>query len=338
MDNGSALFREFAGKNVLFITTKNMDYIRNVQEIERLKESAQSLSVLGSNEKSYIKRLVYVFSRLLFMPLKKFDTVFAGFAPQLVLPFFRRRFRGKFIAEDFFISLYDTFVCDRKKVRKDSWAANVLHKLDQKTLMAGNMIIADTKAHRDYFTGEFGAEPDKMRVLYLEADRNIYYPRKTEKTPEDRDKFTVLYFGSILPLQGVETILDCINLMKEYHNILFDVIGPVNADKGRFEGCNVRFTPWLRQEELAERIAKADLCLAGHFNPDIGKASRTIPGKAYIYEAMEKPMILGDNSANRELFSEDGSRHFFVAMGDASALRDKICRVSEKLGFTLKNN
>ena len=45
---------------------------------------------------------------------------------------------------------------------------------------------------------------------------------------------------------------------------------------------------WLPQEKLAEYIDMADLCLAGHFNAAVEKASRTIPGKAYIYQAMGK--------------------------------------------------
>ena len=168
-----------------------------------------------------------------------------------------------------------------------------------------------------------------MHVVYLEADKSVYYPRKVSS--DFIGKFTVLYFGSVLPLQGTEVILECVRLMKDCGDIMFDFIGPVSDDE--IEKCkdsNVRFTPWLSQDALAERIAAADLCLAGHFNASIGKASRTIPGKAYIYEAMEKPMILGDNPANHELFSE-GTAHYFVKMGDAEKLKEKILFASQQL-------
>ena len=68
----------------------------------------------------------------------------------------------------------------------------------------------------------------------------------------------------------------------------------------------------------------ADLCLAGHFNDRIDKAKRTIAGKTYIYRAMGKPVILGDNAANRELYEEDGRTVFYTKMGDPSALKDTI--------------
>ena len=47
--------------------------------------------------------------------------------------------------------------------------------------------------------------------IKFEADKSIYYPREN-KTNKD---FTVLYFGSILPLQGVSVILEAINLLKD---------------------------------------------------------------------------------------------------------------------------
>ena len=59
------------------------------------------------------------------------------------------------------------------------------------------------------------------------------------------------------------------------------------------------------------------------------KAKRTIPGKAYIYEAMKKPMILGDNLATHELYSED-NMHYFVEMGNAEALTQKIIEIERK--------
>lgn len=324
----SGVFAPFAGKRVLFVTTKNVDYIRNTQEIAALRATAKSVEVLGSADKSYPKRLIKIYKNLAFKSLRGYDAVFVGFAPQLVLPVFGRRFKGLYLAEDFFISLYDTMVDDRKKFASNSLPARFMHRIDEKTLRGADLVVADTRAHADFFAAEFSADREKLRVLYLQADRSIYYPREVKKAP---GVFTVLYFGSILPLQGTETILECIRLLKDRPDIHFEMIGPVGeAEKSKCEGANVRFTPWLSQPELADRIAAADLCLAGHFNARIGKALRTIPGKAYIYEAMGKPMILGDNPANRELFAEDNTRHFFVRMGDADSLKEKILFAADK--------
>lgn len=321
-------------KKVLFITTKNLDYIRNSQEIALLKGETDALTVIGSPEKSYAKRLAHVWRRLLGVRMKEYDAVFVGFAPQLIVPFWRR-LRKKELTIDFFISMYDTFVCDRKKFKAGSLPARLLKRLDQKTLKLADHIITDTKAHGRYFVEELGADSAKETVLYLEADQTIYYPRKQEKQPDMQDKFLVLYFGSVLPLQGVQVILDAAQLLADRKDILFHIIGPVGKELKKPESGQIRYTEWLSQEKLAEAIAQADLCLAGHFNDQIAKARRTIPGKAYIYRAMEKKMILGDNPANHELFDDGDSQAVFVKMGDPGALAGAVEKQAEEWRQTL---
>jgi glycosyltransferase involved in cell wall biosynthesis len=313
-------------KNILFITTKNLDYIRNTQEIELLKGVSNSVTVLGYLNNNYIVRLIKLFIRLLFIPLEQFDLVFVGFAPQLIIPLFSRKFNGKMIVEDFFISFYDTLIFDRKKFKQSSSIAKFIFWLDKYTINKADFVITDTKAHGEYFISEFNIEQSKINVLYLEADNSIYVPSVINKVEQLKNKFIVLYFGSILPLQGIDTILECVNLLQYDNQIYFDIIGPISKINLQKYKClhNVFFTNWLSQKELAEHISMADLCLAGHFNNTILKASRTIPGKAYIYNAMEKPMILGDNSANREIFAEDNKMNFYVEMGDAEKLKKKI--------------
>ena len=313
--NTLPLAEEVAGKKVLFISTKNLDYLRNTQEISLLRKHASQVTVIASPEKSYAKRLLTVWLSLLKVRMKDFDLSFVGFAPQLILPFFRK-LQKKTVIEDFFISLYDTLVQDRKKCSPRSVPALLLKKLDEKTLSLGDRVITDTRAHADYFVNDLGCDPDKTEVLYLEADTEIYYPRPVVKKPGA--PFRVLYFGSILPLQGVDVVLDAIRLFRDDLSYTFEVIGPLKTGDIPDQE-NLTCIPWLSQQELAEHIAGADLCLAGHFSAGIDKARRTIPGKAYIYRAVEKPMILGDTPANHELYSED-NRTFFSPPGDPEAL------------------
>lgn len=87
--------QSYQNQNVLFVTTKNLDYLRNTQEIRLIEQTAKSVTILGSREKSYAKRLLHVYGKLCTMSMKPFDAVFLGFAPQLVLPLFAHRFREK---------------------------------------------------------------------------------------------------------------------------------------------------------------------------------------------------------------------------------------------------
>lgn len=106
---------ECTGKKVLFITTKNIDYIRNSQEVELLQSVAGSVTLLYSRKKNYPFRMMELYLRLLFMSLKKYDVIFIGFEPQLIVPVFWWKMKRQQVIIDFFISVYDTFVNDRKK-------------------------------------------------------------------------------------------------------------------------------------------------------------------------------------------------------------------------------
>lgn len=324
---------KIVGKSVLFISTKNKDYIRNQQEIRLLRNNAKSYNEIVFSDKSYLKRILRVYAACLKGIWKKADVIYVGFAPQLLVPFLKRWVKEKYVIVDFFISLFDTFVCDRKYFKEKSWIAKVLHKIDELTLDSCHYIIVDTQADRDYFSKEFHIPLHKLEVMYLEADSSIYDIHKYEQK-----RMLVLYFGSILPLQGVDVVLEAAGILKTHRDISFIIIGPFKK-KMLNEKCypNVVFYRWLPQEKLAEQIAIADLCIAGHFSKEIAKAKRTIPGKAYIYEAMKKPMILGDNEANHELFQED-LMHYYVEMGNAGALAEKIVEVKNRWGKCYEKN
>lgn len=312
-------------KRVVFITTKGIDYIRNVQEVNWLKESNKNVEIIAGNSKNYLIRILQVYVQILKLKQKSYDEVFIGFSPQLILPIFYIKFRKKQITIDFFISIYDTFVDDRKKVKDGSILAKIMMSIDKYTLKKAHKIITDTKAHATYFCEVLGAERDKVQVKYLEANHLIYDPNKYP-TYEDK-RFTVLYFGSILPLQGIEVILKAIKMLESV-DITFKIIGPVEEHlKQKYGTANTIFIPWLKEVDLAREIHNCNLCLAGHFNKDIGKARRTIPGKAYIYRAMNKPMILGENKATRELYNEKMEGIYFVSMGDEKALANLIKQI-----------
>lgn len=329
MTNSNQIINIIADKKVLFISTKNADYIRNSQEISLLNEHSQKLDLIVSNNKSYLKRIIYVYVKTIqYLIRNNFDILFIGFAPQLLFflfPFFPK---NKPIVMDFFISFFDTLVDDRKKFSNGSFFAKLFFYLDRKTIHKADLIIADTKAHKKYFSDEFAYPPNNICVLYIVADTTIYQPFEDNSS---KDKFEVIYFGSILPVQGLEVILEAMKILKNDDFIHFTIVGPVIKKYAidQSEYPNTTFIEWLNQKDLAKEINHSHLALAGHFSKTIGKANRTIAGKTYIYKAMNKPVILGDSDANHELFTED-DMHLFVPRGDATALAKKILEQAVK--------
>ncbi len=319
------LKKYLCGKKVLFITTKNIDYIRNIQEIRILKNESASVDIIYSGKKSYIERIIEIWWKLLFLN-KNYDVIFIGFAPQLLAPFFPK-FKKQKIIIDFFISVYDTLVNDRKNFSDRSLISRFFHSIDSYVIKKADIVVTDTKADAEYFIEEFNGNSNKFKTIYLEADKAIYYPREQRKRQDLMNKYVVLYFGSVLPLQGVDVVLDAIKLLKNEKDIFFQVIGPISKKYSKPVQDNVEYIDWLEQKELAEYIANADLCLAGHFNGEIDKAKRTIPGKAYIYAAMHKKMILGENRANHEI--NLGENNSYVKLGSVNSLIREIISCKE---------
>lgn len=332
--SAKCLLTAIENKKVLFITTKNLSYIRNTQEISLIKKYASQCDIIGSNHSSYFIRLSKVYYQILTASIRAYDTVWIGFAPQLVLPLFRRKLckSNLQVVEDFFISMYDTLCYDRKKIKKNSRLAHLLYKADKLTLSLADIVICDTHAHGQYFAETFLVNPEKIYTLYLQADTSIFHPMSCPRPDFLKNKFVILYFGSILPLQGADIVLEAMNILKKRTDFYFYFIGPMKDKKiaaSKPVSKNIKYFDWLSLEELAMYIHYSDLCLAGHFNSSIEKAKRTIPGKAYIYQAMDKPMILGENPANHELFS-NASTVSFVEMGNAQALADAIVQFHQQ--------
>lgn len=327
-----------AGKRVLFIATSDAGYIRNSQEIGLLENLAGRLDIIAPQNTNRISptgvmRILSIGLRVIWADFKKYDAIFIGGLPQFIVPIVKMRSRKKALVIDFFISIYDTLVYDRKIISPSNPFSRVLKKLDANALLAADHVIVDTHGDAEFFSRTFGSDRAKMTVLYLEADKKIYHPPlKMEKPPELESKFVVFFFGAMNPLQGAEVILESARILEKNGNIIYIIIGPCEKIKGidRYLGLtNVRFAAkWLSQAEIADLIAISDVCLAGHFNAAVEKASRVIPGKAFSYMAMERPVIFGDNPANRELFPVEEKGVYFVRMGDPAALADKILELA----------
>lgn len=98
--------------------------------------------------------------------------------------------------------------------------------------------------------------------------------------------FNVLFWGKMIPLQGVPYIKKAAELLRGDPSIEFRIIGD----------------PPVSYSELVALIPTADVCL-GIFG-DTDKAQRVIPNKVYEAIAAGKPVISGDTPAIRELFTD----------------------------------
>lgn len=337
-------------RKVAYITVKNADYIRTLQFGRQLKQYASESIVVSSEKGNPLTRSLDIRKKIRNLDLNYYDVVIAGFLPQLIWKDTRKRLNASssnrtVLVADMFLSLYDTVVLDRRLVSPKGPVASLCRKLDKLVVNDASLIITDTKADAEYFINEFGEGKATCETLYLEADSEfvnkddgikeyLYEDSDIEDDSfgssiisDDIHAKRILYFGTGLPLQGTGYVVDAMKSLSEEYGYECIYIGGdrylSSSQRKALKSSNITYYKYMPQADLYKQIAGADICLAGHFAPDIDKSDRTIPGKAFIYELYSKKMILGDTRANHEIFSPD-ERHIFVKRGSVKAIVEAV--------------
>jgi glycosyltransferase involved in cell wall biosynthesis len=306
---------------VLFTCGREPSYPRNQLIQHSLIDACDTIS-LTSSQRAYPGRLTRLYPRYLSLPFQQLDAAWVGFLGQPLVPAVRAVVRAPLIF-DAFISLYDTLCFDRKVYRPNSPLGRLIFALDRLSCNLSSIVVVDTQAHARYFQETFGLEESRLKVLFVGCDERVFSPLAIQEDPD-----LVLFYGSFLPLHGIQTIIQAAHLLGQNSSIRFRIIGEglqsayirgLSAEMGL---KNVEFHPSVPFKDLPAEIARAAVCLGGHFS-DIPKAGRVIAGKTFQCLAMGKATIVGDNSANAELLTHAESA-WFCKMNDPQALADAI--------------
>jgi glycosyltransferase involved in cell wall biosynthesis len=141
------------------------------------------------------------------------------------------------------------------------------------------------------------------------------------------DTFEVLFYGSFLPLHGMEVILETAALLRD-QPVNFTLIGGHKADLSQFRERmatlglqNVKHVKWVDLEELPRWIAAADLGLGGPFG-NTGQARRVITGKTFQFLAMGRAVVVGET--DEDYGFRDKVNCLRVPQGDAVSLASAI--------------
>ncbi|MEM1550699.1 MAG: glycosyltransferase [Nitrososphaerota archaeon] len=186
-----------------------------------------------------------------------------------------------------------------------------------------DIVIVDTLSQALYFEQKLGVPSFKIQVVYVGCDDNLFKPMKVS-SPE---RPVILFYGTFLPLHGVDVIIRAANLMRD-EPVLFRIIGQgqeydrVYALAKYLNITNVEFIPWVPMQELPLIINQATICLGGPFGGS-EKARRVITSKTFQCMAAGKPTIVGDTPANRELFTH-GENVWMCPVNDPVALATAI--------------
>jgi len=267
-----------------------------------------------------------------FLKARRPDVVMVAYLGQLdvllLWPF--ARLRGVPVVWDQFISLYDTVVNDRGRLSARHPFARALYVWEWVACRAADCVVIDTREHAAYVARLFGLNSEKVKSVWVGAETSIFSP--TAMAPrEGRDTtnrpLTVLFYGQLIPLHGVDTIVRAARLL-EGHPIHFVLIGSgqegprVQQLLSDHPLANLEWVPWVEYEHLNEHIRNADVCL-GIFGKT-AKAGRVIPNKVFQIVAARRPLVTRDSPAIRELFGERADGVRLIRPGDPQALADAL--------------
>lgn len=318
---------------VLFISGREPAYMRNSVILKGLKSNGVEVIECTSPSTSYKTRYYEVLKKFLQNSREDYDALFVGYFGQPLVPICRK-FSKKPIIFDAFLSAYDTMCFDRKKHAPNSAMGKFYYWLDKHSCQLADAVLLDTNAHVQYFKETFGLNEDKFHRAFVGADPSIFYPREH---PNRNNIFTVLYYTTYHPLHGVDNIIHAAKLLQDVTDLKFKIFGhgmeyeKIICLTQELAVKNIEFIGWIPYSEFYQRIsseiAQADVCLGGHFS-NINKGKRVIAEKTFEFIAMRRPVIVGDNSANRELFKHKESA-FFVRHADPKAIADGIVELKE---------
>jgi glycosyltransferase involved in cell wall biosynthesis len=330
---------------VCFFGTYRASYVRNQVVIAGLR--AQRVEVVechaalwrgvadrveqaggGWRSPRFIGRVLAAYWRLLRAHNRtgEYDVMLVGYPGQFdvylgrLLAWWRR----KPMALDILMSLH-LIAEERGLTQKSKVTGWLIYWLEKGGLHLPDLLIADTPEYEAYYRQKYKLAPGRFRRVPLGVDDRLYYPRPHLQPPAGC--FRVIYYGTFIPLHGVETMIRAAALLREYSDIQFDFYGdgqerPAAEQLARdLELDNVHFRGWLDASKLPDEIAKSHLCL-GVFGTT-KQARCTIQNKIWEGMMMARPVITGDAETIRQ---ELGHREhvFLVERANPQALADGI--------------
>jgi glycosyltransferase involved in cell wall biosynthesis len=205
-------------------------------------------------------------------------------------------------------SRYETKIVDWKRKPADSPSAWWNFQIDAMAFKLADLVLADTAAHKAYYCREYGVRPEKIEVLPLGYDDELFKIKDRPRTaPGPPTEFKILFYGSFLPLHGADVVIEAAKILAgEDPSVHFRLVGSgqtlqkIKAAASAYRLENVDFAGWLPQKDLPQAIDEADVCLGIFGRTE--KAGRVVPHKVFQSLGMGKPVITARTPAVEEYF------------------------------------
>jgi len=224
------------------------------------------------------------------------DVFFLGFRGHEIFWLVKVLTWGRRLIFDELMSPYDSLVHEKGRLKPNGLVAKLLFRAEYSILHSSDSALTDTTENRDYYCNLFGLELSRMRAIPVGADESLFYP-KAEQTPSINSKFHVLFYGSFLPLHGIDIIIEAAERVIDT-DIRVTLIGGKGSafdyysEKIQSRGLkNIQQIKWVPYKRIPDWIRRSDVCLAGSYGAT-GQAKRVVTGKTFQFLSMGKTGIV----------------------------------------------
>ena len=278
-------------------------------------------------------RAAFVYPRLILRALAQapFDLmlVTSGGYLDILFGWWIARVAGARLIFDPLYGLYETIVEDRQLAAPHGLWARLVRLIERLCFRLADVVLVDTEEHREYFAAHVGLSPRRIMVIPVGAEDDLFAEPLTGPARKPSEPLEVLFYGSMIPLHGADTIVRAAHLLGDA-DVRFTLVGQGQTSAqleamARDLGCtNLRFVGNVPYGAILAMIRQADVCL-GIFGTT-RKTQLVVPTKVFECVAAGKPVVTGDTPAVRRLFHV-GDHLLAVPCGDAEALAQAVLRL-----------
>lgn len=290
-------------KKVCIITCyRQPDYIR----AKTLREALSALEgvklIILKNRHTGILRYLEIMAKTILTRISQHPDIyiltFRGY--EMLIPI-RIITTGKKMIFDEFINPIEQVIYEHNKYKREGLIHRALRKGYRSWLNMADAIITDTQSHADLSSQMMDIPIAKYTPLIVSTDEKTFKPRSKKDRAQSK-KLNIFYYGSMLPLHGINVVLEALLSIRGGGIKLTIIGGNKQVEEkvigARSRGLDVRYKSWVNFNKLPAYINKSDLCLAGPFG-DTFQSQYVITGKAYQFLCMKRPIVVGKNKESQ---------------------------------------
>jgi len=314
------------------------NYVRTASLVQSLKFLSNVELFEARNTRKGLIRYIETFVKFVKIRFKENPDIYIiGFRGHEIYWFLRIFALKKVFIFDEMMSPADSLLNERKSLGRV--AGGLIDCVERGLLKNADYILTDTKLHKGFFHRNFGLDKDKIGVIPVGTDEQLFnLERYKDKERGENDNFIVFFYGTFLPLHGINIIVQAAKLVEEFP-IEFILVGGRGKEealkefrKEMKEGQmrNIEHYEWLEFKKLPTYIKNADLCLGGPFG-GTAQAKRVVTGKTYQFLAMGKPTVIG--KIEEDFGFRDRKNCLLVEQRKPKELADAILWAYHNKGF-----